>query len=101
MSTGSLSRRLHAETERLDPHLWPTWQGANSRVAIVFEGEPGTDGQAEVICVNYRRIGKAGFVLAVDQGRPRPDGTRPDRQADFQRLTASIGRLINVRESLK
>jgi hypothetical protein len=91
--------RLHAETENLDESLWPTWQGENSRVAVVFEGE--VDGTAEVLCIHYRRVGKAGFVVAIDRERPRPDGQRADRQADFRGLTASIGRLINVRESLK
>jgi hypothetical protein len=91
-----LSNQLHEETERLDPLLRTTWQGINSRVAVVYEGKA-----ADAVCVHYRRLGSSGFLVAVDWDRRRFDGNSQESQSDFQQLTASIGRSVNVRESLK
>jgi hypothetical protein len=110
----AIAQRLHEETLRLDKSFKslpdpscpdPPWQGLNSRVAIVCESEPSDGHEPTTSCVHYRRLGTCGFVVAVDSDETRSAGTNrrfeDGSQALFQKLVEGVGRLINIRESLK
>jgi hypothetical protein len=104
----AIAKSLHEETLIMDnkafPH--PRWQGVNSRVAVVCESEPEAGHEPKsVVCLHYRRLGKCGFVAAVDEDEQRITATnqasKDTSQALFQKLVEGVGRLVNIRESLK
>lgn len=91
----ALAAELHNETLDLDRSLKSTRQGHNVRVAVVFERG------GKYVCIHYRRFGHFGFVVAEDDDPNRFYGEALESQINFQRFCAGIGRLIEVRESLK
>jgi hypothetical protein len=98
---------LHEETLRMDESFrHPRWQGLNARVAVVCEsGRQASHEPKTAVCLHYRRLGKCGFVAAVDEDEQRVMALNQrfndTSQALFQRLVEGVGRLVNIRESLK
>jgi hypothetical protein len=96
------AQALHDESLRLDGPINGSWQGINSRIALIYETPAtGKSGERQSHCVHYRRLGRSAFLVAVDADASRFDGTNSESQIKFHQLSESIGYLVNVRDSLK